>query len=212
MTILSWPFQPRESPLTPARRWGLLAGGLLTEVNDGGYDSLWFPFGRSRSREYLRGGWSTSNKADLVRIHDWLVLEGHRVPCALDCCHVREMEMGAVPYDPNHPRIKLYRWISSNFQALQQSRLVAWDYSRLVNVARWGYTAGYVDETIAWQWIMEAARAIQEAYSDCTEIGDDFLLGLGGNPAEEQFIEAVKRMREARESPWRTTPWRTHLG
>jgi hypothetical protein len=188
---------------------------LLTEINHGGYESLWFPFGRETSQDYLREGWDTSGKKDLIRIHDWLVSQGHRVQCALVCRHVHAMEMGEAPYDPHDPQLELYRWVSTNQQALQASRLVAWDFSRLVNVARWGFTAGYIDENIAWQWILEASRALQESYSTWTEIGEDFLLGFsfwaGGKPPEDQLIEANKRLCGANDSPWRSTPWRMPL-
>lgn len=208
-------FRPPERPLTDAQRWGLVAGGLLTEINDGGYDSLWFPFGRSKSKQYLRDGWDTVDQDDLNRIHDWLVREGHRVSCAAICQHVREMQLGLAPYDANDPHIELYRWVADNLTALETSQLVAWDYTRLVNVARWGYTSGLIDQKVAWKWIFEAAHALQRSYSNWAEIGEDFLLGFSfwanGKSPDDGFFDAHRKLTTAHNSPWRSIHWNQPL-
>lgn len=208
-------FRPPERPLTDAQRWGLIAGGLLTEINDGGYECLWFPFGRSTSKQYLREGWNVVNLVDLNGIHDWLVVEGHRIPCEVICSHVRSLQLGLTPYDASDPCIELYRWVSDNLPALEKSRLVAWDFARLINVARWGYTGGLIDQRTAWKWIFEASRFLQQSYSSWEETGEDFLLGFSywadGKPADDQFLDAHQRLCRSPSSPWRKMPWNLPL-
>src|SRR2546421_11592993 len=46
---------------------------------------------------------------------------------------------------------------------------IAWDYARAINVARYGFTVGYIDETEAWDFIQPAAERLQLAYSSWQE-------------------------------------------
>ena len=208
-------FGPRETPLTPARRWGLVAGGLLTHVNQGGYESLWFSYGATRARNCLREGWSVSNEQQLMRVCEWLIRCGHRVPCEQTCQFVRAMQAGTVLYDPNHKDIELFRWVARNMAQLEKSRLIAWDFTRVINVARWGFTSGYIQEATAWQWIMKAAVSLQKSFNGWDEIGQDFLLGLSywsdGAPPDPAFVAAYDILSKSPSSPWQMIPWRIAL-
>jgi len=57
-------------------------------------------------------------------------------------------------------------------------RLIGWVLSRLVQVARWGRTAGYIDEDEAWRWIVQAARTLQWSYDSWPALGHDFVIGF----------------------------------
>ena len=55
--------------------------------------------------------------------------------------------------------------------------IYAWDYGRLVNVACWCAECGYIDDTEAWEYIMEAHNATKNKFSSWKEYGQNYLFG-----------------------------------
>jgi hypothetical protein len=90
--------------------------------------------------------------------------------------------------------------------------------SRLVNVARWGYTAGLMPKADAWSWIMLAARKLQTSFRSWQSLGQDFILGCEfwalstGATEEIDLAPSYNWLVSSPESPWVQLPWETPLG
>jgi hypothetical protein len=94
---------------------------------------------------------------------------------------------------------------------------VAWNYPRAVNLLRWGYASGYIDEHEAWTLIMSAAQRMQRTFSSWHELGQAYV-----NARNVFFRDSVGQQRAGEyayrilmmdgDSPWRKYPWNLDLG
>ena len=85
--------------------------------------------------------------------------------------------------------------------------VIAWDLVRLVNLGRWAYLCGYVNEDEMWQIMQDAADTALEHFSSWEEYGASFVMGRGvwhGDPDDsETAYEIVSLLLEDDESPWK---------
>jgi hypothetical protein len=52
---------------------------------------------------------------------------------------------------------------------------IGWNYPRAVNLARWGYAVGYLQEDEAWRIILPAAQRLQQTFGSWQEMGQAYL-------------------------------------
>ncbi len=208
-----WRFR---ATLPDARRWGLAAGGLLTHLNDEGFDRLQCRQGAAASRQCLAQGWGVHDPNDLMRILRWLWQEGHRTGCAVFIAELRHP--GGPPAAPgDDAEADARAFLEQHLAELGPSALVGWDLGRLVQVARWGFTAGYLVEEEAWHWIMQAARTLQCSFDSWAALGHDFMLGFEfwrrgtGVPPGLDLKPFYQWLRRDPQSPWRRLRWTTDL-
>jgi hypothetical protein len=109
----------------------------------------------------------------------------------------------------------------AGFQALIQDDAdrvrIGWNYPRAINLARWGYAAGYLQEDEAWSFIMPAAERLQKTFSSWQELGQMYLdarLRFYTNrlSSRRQAEYAYRVLLADQESPWRKYPWNLDLG
>ena len=55
--------------------------------------------------------------------------------------------------------------------------VIAWDLVRVVNLGRWAYLCGYVNEDEMWQIMQVAADTALEHFSSWEEYGASFVMG-----------------------------------
>lgn len=206
----------RKKSLPQARLWALAAGGILTKINSEPFEQLSCTSGPANSRAYLRDGWGVNNPQELTRILEWLWAKGHSKNC-LELCQSLD--------DPTDDWLDhvvpdaagLRDFLTTNLEELRASRLVGWDLSRLVQVARWGHTAAFIQEDMAWSWIMRAARRLQGSFRSWRALGRDFVLGYEfwwrsiSGTCELQLAPVQKWLVSNAESPWRKLAWDTPL-
>jgi hypothetical protein len=97
------------------------------------------------------------------------------------------------------------------------SRKIGWNFPRAINLARWGYAAGYLKEDEAWSVITPAAEHLQKTFSSWQELGQVYL-----NARAEWYSDRLGDRRQAdyayrtlladQNSPWRKYPWNLDLG
>ena len=94
---------------------------------------------------------------------------------------------------------------------------IGWNFPRAINIARWGYAAGYLEEDETWSLIVPAAARLQQTFSSWQELGQVYL------DARKQWYSnrlvdrrqadyAYRKLLADRESPWRKYPWNLDLG
>ena len=206
----------KKKSLPPARQWALGAGGILTTLNSESFDKLRFECGPAASRESLRDWWSVNDPQELTNTLHWLWEEGHRTGCERLCRSLPPTGNRSF-IAPNQDSSGLYAFMSSNLEELKASGLVGWDLSRLVNVARWGYTAAFIPESEAWIWISHAAQELQRSYRSWEALGRDFLLGYEfwrrstGANVDFDLNSLYDWLLSDPESPWCRLAWDTPL-
>jgi len=94
---------------------------------------------------------------------------------------------------------------------------IGWNFPRLINLARWGYAAGYLKEDEAWDFIMPAAERIQKTFSSWQEMGQVYLdararLYSNSLGSRRQAEYAYRELLRDPASPWRKYPWNLDLG
>lgn len=93
--------------------------------------------------------------------------------------------------------------------------VAAWDYGRVINIARWSYALGYITEPEAWSYIMEAATRMQQLYPSWEAMSQAYITGRhmwGGDQDSKEMTEIIhRRLLTHEKSPWRTIPWHTPL-
>ena len=89
--------------------------------------------------------------------------------------------------------------------------VIAWDLVRLVNLGRWAYLCGYVNEEEMWQIMQIAADTAVQHFSSWEEYGRSFIMGRGvwhGDPDDsETAYDIVSLLLENEESPWKQQHW-----
>ncbi len=94
---------------------------------------------------------------------------------------------------------------------------IAWNYPRVVSLARWGYAVGYITEAEAWMVIMPTAQRLQQTFFSWQELGRAYI------DARRLFFRNELRVRRESEwlyrsilldpaSPWRKYAWDLDLG
>ena len=85
--------------------------------------------------------------------------------------------------------------------------VLAWDMGRMVCLIRIAYDAGFIEESLAWNYICSAGRQCTQAFNNWTEVGKSFLLGQAMEATEkgkqEQCIHLYRQATENPDSPWK---------
>jgi hypothetical protein len=202
-----------SQPLTEAQHWGLAAGGILTMVNMEDFSTLRFSCGPDASQECLEQGWGINDPDELASMLEWLWEEGHSADCRTTCLSFRQGDFD----EAADGSADFVSFLTSNLDQLEASALIGWDLSRLINVVRWGFTASYMTEEMAWMWIQRAAKRIQSSFASWEDFGADFLLGYDywrfGTEAttDLKMKKFYEWLLENKDSPWTKLDWNSSL-
>jgi hypothetical protein len=94
---------------------------------------------------------------------------------------------------------------------------IGWNYPRAVNLARWGYAAGYLQEQEAWNFIMPLAERLQQTFSSWQEFGQCYMHARADRfdnslDARRDIEYAYRELLTDHHSPWRKYAWSLDLG
>ena len=174
-------------PGTP-HAWGLTAGFALAAQSKmdpkklGGWDVSQYNI-ESIKDTYLVPSWRVYSRDDLLSTLDYLENSGHnaefvrfgQMNLALERKDYRRMgellQISDIGLD--------YKWnfVRMHYAELQGRGLMAFDLVRAINLTRWGYLAGYLDEQEAWEHIMESSKRLQKTYKSWKDLTDNYVLG-----------------------------------
>ncbi len=197
--------------LTESQLWGLAAGGLLTAHNNEGFEQLRCNSGRRGSRKLLSGSWGVSNARKADEMLRWLYDCGHSENCRDICASYGKEDWKATDI------VQFDAFLDSHIARLKEHYIIGWDLSRLIQVARWSYTTGYLKKGAAWDWIMRSAQRIQGEYNSWDEFAEDFCLGfdfwrLSMNFGADFDLNEIKVwLKTSDESPWSRYSFSTEL-
>ena len=154
---------------------------------------------------------------------EWLQFEGHRAAFEqlgrqVDAMNEKEFKAAeaALLEDPEQQhRAQIVR---QYHHTLGQSGILAWDLIRYIALCRWGYLAGYLSQTEAWDHIMPAARRLQATFGSWEVLQNNYLVGREYWSLEqtqkngEGYRSILARFIQDPNSPWNTNPWPMDLG
>jgi len=108
-------------------------------------------------------------------------------------------------------KLRHYGIVDEN-TAFDQINPAAWDMGRMVNVARWCYTCGYIEESKAWEYIFLAEKESSSCYTDWEDFSKAYLIGRalwgGENERLDVTINNVEGLLKDQDSPWHQMPLR----
>lgn len=199
----------RLPALSTEQLWAIAAGANLAKLNWSSLRSLATRKLPSTNRHILRNSWSVTDAASLRSTMAWLVQEGHRTAfretyLALSSGNGHRLPGGGAE-EP------VVRFILANYPRFKNGDLLAWDLGRLINVARFGFSAGYLPEGEAWEVILTAASHLLAEYASWDELSDNYLLGFSywqkGAEPDQFVVEAATWLKSDPKSPWKQIPW-----
>ncbi len=177
----------KRRPLTEGERAMVALAGHYAALNRMSYDDLaGLPAGRRQdvwnilARDWEIKGLPARKRALALQTLDWLRDAGDRA------------DPEKIAGDP-----------------ARESALFAWDFSRLVHIARLCYFAGYVDEETAWAYIRAAGRNLAARFDGWPAYGRAYLAGreiwAGGKSPE--IAAAIDGLLANPGSPWQKYAW-----
>lgn len=93
--------------------------------------------------------------------------------------------------------------------------VLAWDYGRAANMARWGLASRYADLAEAERTVLRVSELARAAYDSWEDFAAGYVLGRCLHFDEEHFgtwytemLDAHRVLASHPESPWLTVPWR----
>jgi hypothetical protein len=115
-------------------------------------------------------------------------------------------------------REDLLREIKLRLAHSEDSPRIGWNYPLVINLARCGFTVGYLPEDEAWEIIMPAAQVLQQTFGSWQEMGRAYL------EARDAWLNSrdIRKRREGEwayrtvalnpNGPWRKYPWNLDIG
>jgi hypothetical protein len=217
---------------TPAKpgsphAWALATTAITFEFNGDRHDLLAgtvvTPETQESGKRLLSTWWDVNDRLQLMETLTWLQFEGHRSEfdeLARRVDSMNELQFttatAALPKDgPEQRRLKVVR---RNYRALGKKGILAWDLVRYIALCRWGYLAGYLTETEAWDRIMPAALRLQQTFSSWTGLQSDFLIGREFWSSQQtretgdRFRAIYERFSQDSSSLWNVNTWTMDLG
>jgi hypothetical protein len=189
-----------EDPLTPEQRWAISVAIYPSYARDP-RAGLAEPLAPAVCRVSLLRWWEITDPDSAIGMLEWLLEHGHSEELA------DELEL----LSTNESKPEKRAFLLENESELRQNLIVAFDLCRLVNVARSAHKAGYIDDAMAWHFILAAAHKLHETYPSWSDMGDDYILGYRYfsddheiDPGHRASIEWLERSPS---SPWRTIAW-----
>jgi len=226
--VPAWSELPQDMAVTGpgARSWALsLADPFVADLQGTGYD-LGEAAHDLRTRASfvatLRDAWGVHGRDDLLKTLDELRARGMHAAYDDTLARLRE-----APDERNwlqrihakllHPQAEhRLEVVASQAPQLGAAGVLAYDISRSVNLARWGYQAGYLSGSETWTLVMASDRLAQSRFDSWDAYGSSFLAGRdfwGGASAASRasFEQEVHGLLTRPDGAWRVQPWREDL-
>ena len=196
----------------------LAFGAPMLVYNDENVDSIDCPAEDVESiRSTIESWWNVTDHESTLEIVKWLLEEGHHADAdeALEKVRKRGIEnISQEERDDEESKMGDVCLIAESMEengwcpgGQMPGSVIAWDLVRLVNLGRWAYLCGYVNEGEMWQIMQAAADTALEHFSSWEEYGMSFVMGRGvwhGDPDDsETAYEIVSLLLKDNESPWK---------
>ena len=196
----------------------LAFGAPMLVYNDENVDSIGCPEEDVESiRSTIESWWNVTDRESTLEIVKWLLEEGHHADADKALEKVRKQGLGNISQEERDDEESKMGDVCLIAESIEENgwcpggqmpnSVIAWDLVRVVNLGRWAYLCGYVNEDEMWQIMQVAADTALEHFSSWEEYGASFVMGRGvwhGDPDDsETAYEIVSLLLEDDESPWK---------
>ena len=196
----------------------LAFGAPMLVYNDENVDSIDCPEEDVESiRSTIESWWNVTDRESTLEIVKWLLEEGHHADADKALEKVRKQGLGNISQEERDDEESKMGDVCLIAESIEENgwcpggqmpnSVIAWDLVRVVNLGRWAYLCGYVNEDEMWQIMQVAADTALEHFSSWEEYGASFVMGRGvwhGDPDDsETAYEIVSLLLEDDESPWK---------
>lgn len=181
-----------KSSLTEDQQNMLIYGGILGSRNEDSFKELDGEYYEIETT--LDEYWGIKDTSTAIESLDWLVQEGHRIDGNEFLTVLKKGEESQYEDMDNVKNLydacnKMLTDIGISEDTLKNVKTIgAWDYDRIVNVARWSYSAGYITEEQAWSYIQKAREMAKTEFNSWDEYFVSNVYGRSisydGDPAE----------------------------
>lgn len=185
-----------KSSLTEDQQNMLLYGGILGSRNEDSFNELDGDYYEIKTT--LDEYWGITDSSTAIETLDWLVKEGHRINANEFLTVLKNGEEDQ--YEDFEDIKSLYDSCNTMLLEIGVSQdtlnnvktVGAWDYDRIVNVARWSYSAEYITEEQAWSYIQKAREMARSEFNSWDEYFASHVYGRSiaydGDPAELKAV------------------------
>ena len=196
----------------------LAFGAPMLVYNDENVDSIDCPEEDVESiRSTIENWWNVTDRESTLEIVKWLLEEGHHADADEALKELRKRGLANMLQEERDDEESKMGDVCLIAESMEENgwclegkmpgSVIAWDLVRVVNLARWAYICGYVNEEEMWQIMQVAADTALEHFSSWEEYGMSFVMGRGvwhGDPDDsETAYEIVSLLLEDGESPWK---------
>lgn len=185
----------------------LAFGAVLSQTNGMDFDELSPDIPGDAVKEALEASWCIKDHDTAKTVLNWLLTEGSR---AVDDEYYNADELlavvsGRVELDADGRDYLADQFVRydacvhlftaeygySNAQLVAIETVAAWDYDRLVTLARWCYGADYLSQEEAQAYLTQAAGAAVESYGSWEEYFAGAVLGKALSPGGQAIDKAI---------------------
>jgi hypothetical protein len=221
----AWATSVQVPPGTP-RAWVLATTAITFEYNGQRHNTLTgtaaTPDGIASGTTLLSQWWGIANRDDLLKTLRWLQFQGHRTEFEdlgrqVDVMTDAQFIWVKAGLQTDVEQLHRLEIVRSNYRALGSKSILAWDLVRYISLCRWGYLAGYLSETEAWDHIMSAALRLQLTFTSWRDLQSDFLIGREFWSMQQTrqtgapFRAIYDRFILDGASPWNVNDWNMDL-
>ena len=207
-----------DGKLNTAQLRLLAFGAPMLVYNDENVDSVDCPAEDVESiRRTIESWWNVTDRESTLEIVKWLLEEGHHADADEALAELRERGVENISQEERDDEESKMGDVCLIAESMDENgwcpggqmpgSVIAWDLVRVVNLGRWAYLCGYVNEDEMWQIMQVAADTALEHFSSWEEYGASFVMGRGvwhGDPDDsETAYEIVSLLLEDNESPWK---------
>lgn len=213
-----------HEPTALQQQYVLALSAILSVQNNENYTTLGSDLQPTVDlKQLLIEWWGVSDRNSAIETLDWLRDYGHRTEYMYISQFIVDKDVTTCaglenPLDGcKDEDIKLLHDLGQSINSqLGSKTIAAWDYGRLINVARWSYTLGYINEEEAWTYMVPAAQKAQAEYDTWANFGKSYILGRAYWMRDEsandiQFENFQYLNNPTNKTPWTTLDWQTNL-
>lgn len=207
--------------LTPEQLRLLAFGAPMLVYNDEQVDAIESDEDVETIKYTLEDWWDVTDRDSTLGIVKWLLEEGHHAEADDALAEIRTRGPENISQEERCDEDSKMGDVCLIMESMLENEwcpedrmpesVIAWDLVRLVNLGRWAYLCGYVNEEEMWQIMQIAADTAVEHFSSWEEYGRSFIMGRGvwhGDPDDsETAYDIVSLLLENEESPWKQQHW-----
>lgn len=217
-----WDIMRDENSHLSSEQFRLLAFGAPLYVYNGDYvDSIESTTDADILKEMLEEWWEVIDRKITSETIAWLLNKGQHEDADVALAEIQRRNMDGISEEELSDEENKIGDVYAIVEFIQETKgasiddlpktVIAWDLVRAVNVARWAFLCGYINESEMWKGIKAAVSIAQKTFNSWEEYGLSFAVGRGvwrGDSDDyETADEIVATLLDNEESPWKQIEW-----